>query len=323
MTIRHLAAVIPLRMHLWDLFRFKGCLRFVHKLSALTPVHRHNTVVPNQRDTAIARVCWHKVNRAIWISSSCTEGLTFIITTCEGVLYIVHQHDFPANTKHLYNICTTSANVFDVSPTLYKFYTNVLCSLGLMIFISLSLVIDFFKQVRESQGNSYSRISTHPGIFMNIDVIYWQIIVLFPLINLLIPLINLCLILNFDERFSFKYFNHYNAGIDFRRQILTVKVDPRTRVNWYICDDFKVKKPSVYFIQYFSALRVSLSNSGQCHPSVGKAGGGLLDIDDVFLKLYNALLNQGSHSTWKSGKSWKMSFTFSSQRTWEKCLKSG
>ena len=37
---------------------------------------------------------------------------------------------FPANTKHLYNNCTTSANVFDVGPTLYKCYTNVLCLLG-------------------------------------------------------------------------------------------------------------------------------------------------------------------------------------------------
>ena len=40
----------------------------------------------------------------------------------------------PANAKHLYNICTTSAlrlrrwpNVFDVCQTLYKCYTNVLC----------------------------------------------------------------------------------------------------------------------------------------------------------------------------------------------------
>ena len=60
----------------------------------------------------------------------------------------------PANTKHLYTICTMSAqslrrrpdivqmlykcfvfagcrpNVFDVGPTLYKCYTNVLCLLG-------------------------------------------------------------------------------------------------------------------------------------------------------------------------------------------------
>ena len=36
----------------------------------------------------------------------------------------------PANTKHLYNIYTTfiqhRANVFDVGPALYKYYTNVL-----------------------------------------------------------------------------------------------------------------------------------------------------------------------------------------------------
>ena len=34
-------------------------------------------------------------------------------------------------TKHLYNICTIiQHNVEDVGPTLYKYYTNVLCLLG-------------------------------------------------------------------------------------------------------------------------------------------------------------------------------------------------
>ena len=39
----------------------------------------------------------------------------------------------PANTKYLDHICTTSAQVFDVGLTLYKCYTNVLCSLGMGI----------------------------------------------------------------------------------------------------------------------------------------------------------------------------------------------
>ena len=37
---------------------------------------------------------------------------------------------YPTNTKHLYNIYTTSANVFDFGSTLYKCYANVLCLLG-------------------------------------------------------------------------------------------------------------------------------------------------------------------------------------------------
>ena len=36
----------------------------------------------------------------------------------------------PANTKHLYNICTTWPNAFDVGSAFYKCYTNVLCLLG-------------------------------------------------------------------------------------------------------------------------------------------------------------------------------------------------
>ena len=38
----------------------------------------------------------------------------------------------PVNTKHLYNNCTmqSSPNVFDVGPTLYKCYTNIICLLG-------------------------------------------------------------------------------------------------------------------------------------------------------------------------------------------------
>ena len=35
--------------------------------------------------------------------------------------------DSPVNTKHLYNIYTTTAKV---GPTLYKCYTNVFCLLG-------------------------------------------------------------------------------------------------------------------------------------------------------------------------------------------------
>ena len=34
---------------------------------------------------------------------------------------------FPANTKHLYNMCTTPAQ--RLRPALYKCYTNVLCLL--------------------------------------------------------------------------------------------------------------------------------------------------------------------------------------------------
>ena len=37
----------------------------------------------------------------------------------------------PVNTKHLYNICT----MFDVVPTLYKCYTNVLCLLGILFLL--------------------------------------------------------------------------------------------------------------------------------------------------------------------------------------------
>ena len=40
------------------------------------------------------------------------------------------QRASPANTKHLYNICTMLANVGDVGSTLYECYTNVLCLLG-------------------------------------------------------------------------------------------------------------------------------------------------------------------------------------------------
>ena len=49
---------------------------------------------------------------------------------------------FPANTKHLYNIYTTPAQrrLFDVRPTLHKYYTNVLCLLG-YCFQSFLLVI--------------------------------------------------------------------------------------------------------------------------------------------------------------------------------------
>ena len=36
----------------------------------------------------------------------------------------------PATTNYLFNISTTSTNVFDVGSTLYNYYTNVLCLLG-------------------------------------------------------------------------------------------------------------------------------------------------------------------------------------------------
>ena len=36
----------------------------------------------------------------------------------------------PANTKHLYNIYATSAQRLRRCPTLYKYYTNVVCLLG-------------------------------------------------------------------------------------------------------------------------------------------------------------------------------------------------
>ena len=29
--------------------------------------------------------------------------------------------------KHLYHICTTRPNIFNVGPTTYKCYTNILC----------------------------------------------------------------------------------------------------------------------------------------------------------------------------------------------------
>ena len=38
---------------------------------------------------------------------------------------------FPVNTKHLYDFMQCWTNVEDVGPTLYKWYTNVLCLLGL------------------------------------------------------------------------------------------------------------------------------------------------------------------------------------------------
>ena len=40
--------------------------------------------------------------------------------------------DIQANTKHLYNICTMQCwtIVADVGPTLYKWYTHLLCLLG-------------------------------------------------------------------------------------------------------------------------------------------------------------------------------------------------
>ena len=38
---------------------------------------------------------------------------------------------YPAKTKYLYNICTTSVQVIDIGPTLYKLlHITVLCLLG-------------------------------------------------------------------------------------------------------------------------------------------------------------------------------------------------
>ena len=46
-----------------------------------------------------------------------------------GKLRIIHDQ-LPANTKHLLTFAQRQPNVFDVGPTLYKCYTNVLCLLG-------------------------------------------------------------------------------------------------------------------------------------------------------------------------------------------------
>ena len=56
--------------------------------------------------------------------------------------YIISVCYCPANTKHLYNIYSLQRrpNVFDVVPTLYKCYTNVLCLLGGHRVCALTLV---------------------------------------------------------------------------------------------------------------------------------------------------------------------------------------
>ena len=43
---------------------------------------------------------------------------------------VMGMHVIPANRKHLYNIYTTSAQYFDVGPTLCKCYTKKVCFLG-------------------------------------------------------------------------------------------------------------------------------------------------------------------------------------------------
>ena len=49
---------------------------------------------------------------------------------CTKVAPFIRVSYCPANTKHLYAIIQRRPNVFVVSPTLYKCYTNVLRLLG-------------------------------------------------------------------------------------------------------------------------------------------------------------------------------------------------
>ena len=57
------------------------------------------------------------------------DSAGFWARACDAAL-IFSPSEVPANTKRLYNIIQRRPNVFDVGPTLYKCYTNVLCLLG-------------------------------------------------------------------------------------------------------------------------------------------------------------------------------------------------
>ena len=93
-------------------------------------------------DTMCKSILWFTVNR--W-RFSCYCSFTYI-WQCNTQTSLFpeeskrnetgrYQHsNCPVNTKHLYNIIQRQSNVFYVDPTLYKWYTNVLCLLGDLVF---------------------------------------------------------------------------------------------------------------------------------------------------------------------------------------------
>ena len=74
----------------------------------------------------------------------------------------------PANTKHLYNICT-----FDVDPTLYKWYTNVLRLLGSDV---VSIVAGFCPIIQVTGTNRHKSVVgfylLFPGLFCSLKPVY-------------------------------------------------------------------------------------------------------------------------------------------------------
>ena len=96
---------------------------------------------PSKHDTS--KQCWFSVGPA---SQTMGQHCSNIVSMCRicssmspvqrgfrsklvfNLCKVVCFRSFPAKTKHLYNIYTTSAQ--RLRPTLYKCYTNVLCLLG-------------------------------------------------------------------------------------------------------------------------------------------------------------------------------------------------
>ena len=73
----------------------------------------------------------------------------------------------PANTKHLYEIYTASTNVFDVGPTLYRWYTNVLCLLCCVLHLERRLFSKRYQTEQVYERQLHDNPSCHLQI--NID----------------------------------------------------------------------------------------------------------------------------------------------------------
>ena len=58
------------------------------------------------------------------------------------ILNRINAADNPANTKYLKTFVQRRPNVFDVGPTLYKCYTNVLCLLGNRVICNSTKFVD-------------------------------------------------------------------------------------------------------------------------------------------------------------------------------------
>ena len=68
---------------------------------------------------------WHLPLLGRWLANKLTVLLRGFGNCLTPSLYC-----HPVNTKHLYDFMQCWTNVEDVGPTLYKWYTNVLCLLG-------------------------------------------------------------------------------------------------------------------------------------------------------------------------------------------------